>query len=179
MKNIFAERIKSARLRAGLSLQALADKLDGIITRQALHKYEQGKSLPNSKNLIALATALNIKLDYFFRPARIKVKLSEPAYRKRSRLSIKRMKSIRENVRDLVERYLEVENLSQSDSDFLLPDDKLRQISSIDDVETLAENIREIWNIGNDPIDNMTELLEDHNIKVALIDGDEKSDNYN
>ena len=173
---IFAQRVKSARLRAGLSLQALADKLDAIITKQALNKYEQGKSLPNSKNLIALASALNIKLDYFFRPARIAVNLSEPVYRKRSRLSVKRINSIRENVRDLVERYLETENLLQSDADVLLPDDKLRQISSMDDVETLAENVRKIWNIGNDPIDNMTELLEDHNVKVALIEGDEKFD---
>lgn len=34
----FAERLKSARVMAGLSLQDLAGKLQNRITRQALHK---------------------------------------------------------------------------------------------------------------------------------------------
>ncbi len=176
MIDIFAQRVKSARLRAGLSLKALADNLNGIVTPQSLNKYEQGKSLPSSKNLIALASALDVKLDYFFRPARIAVNLSEPAYRKRSKLSEKRMKSIRENVRDLVERYLETENLFQTNLDIVLPEDKQRTVTSMSDVERLTENLRKIWKLGNDPIDNLTQLLEDKSFKVALIEGDEKFD---
>ena len=101
MNEIFAQRFKSARLKAGLSFQALADILNGSITKQALNKYEKGKALPNSKNLMAIANALNSKMEYFFRPARVEVHLSRPAYRKRTNLSAKKLGAIQENSRFL------------------------------------------------------------------------------
>ena len=176
MSDIFAQRFKSARLKAGLSLQALADKINVPITKQAISKYEQGKAIPDSKKMIDLAKALNVKLEYFFRPARINIKLSDPAYRKRSSMSDKRLNAINETVRDLVERYMEAESLSDNSSSVLLPEDETRHISSFDDVEYLAEKSRELWNLGNDPIESLVDVLEDNNFKVALIEGDEKFD---
>ena len=49
MNQLFAERMKSARMMNGLSLQDLSDKLGNKITRQALHKYEKGDVLPDSE----------------------------------------------------------------------------------------------------------------------------------
>ena len=176
MSDLFAQRFKSARLKAGLSLQALANKISESISRQAISKYEQGKAIPDSKKMIDLANALDVKLEYFFRPARINIELSEPAFRKRYSMSKKRMETIRENVRDLVERYLEAENLLYSSESVILPEDAARHISSFDDIEQLAEKIRELWNLGNDPIESLVGVLEDNNFKVALIEGDEKFD---
>ncbi len=176
MSDLFAQRFKSARLKAGLSLQALADKISESISKQAISKYEQGKAIPDSKKMIALAKALDVKLEYFFRPARINIELSEPAYRKRSSMSKKRLETIRENVRDLIERYLEAENLIDDSSLVILPEDDTRHISSFDDIEYLAEKLRELWNLGNDPIESLVDVLEDSNFKVALIEGDEKFD---
>ncbi len=176
MSDIFAKRFKSARLKSGMSLQVLADKIGESISKQAISKYEKGKAMPDSKKMIQLAKALNVKLDYFFRPARIEIVLSKPAYRKRSTMSKKKLNMINETVRDLVERYIEAENLFDTYEKVKLPAPKLRNISSFEDVELLAEEVRKLWNLGNDPIESMVDVLEDNNFKVALIESDEKFD---
>jgi len=176
MSEIFAKRFKSARLKSGLSLQALADKIGESITKQAISKYEQDKAMPDSKKMIELAKAMNVKLDYFFRPARVEIELSDPAYRKRSSISAKRLNMINEEVRDLIERYIEAENLFNISEPVKLPEQDVRNISSFEDVEKLAKNVRELWNLGNDPIESIVDILEDNNFKVALIESDDKFD---
>jgi len=176
MSEIFANRFKSARLKSGLSLQALADKIGDSITKQAISKYEQGKAMPDSRKMIQLAKALDVKLAYFFRPARIEIELSEPAYRKRAAIPKYKLDMINETVRDLIERYVEAENLFNISEKVELPASGDRKISSFEDVEKLAEKVRELWNLGNDPIESMLDILEDNNFKVALIDSDEKFD---
>ncbi|MCF7920927.1 MAG: XRE family transcriptional regulator [Candidatus Cloacimonetes bacterium] len=176
MNEIFAKRFRSARLKSGLSLQALAERTDDTITRQAISKYEHGKAMPDSKKLIKLAKALDVKLEYFFRPVKTEVELPEPAYRKRSAMSKRRLAMIHENVKDLIERYLEAENIMCGFKSVKLPDDSIRRVSSFEDVEHLAENIREIWNLGQDPIESIVDVLEDNLFKVALIDSDENFD---
>lgn len=176
MREIFAKRFRSARLKAGLSLQALAERTGEAITRQAISKYEHGKSMPDSKNLIKLAKALDVKLEYFFRPVKPEVKLSEPAYRKRSAMPKKKLAMIQETVRDLIERYLEAENILGESSSVKLPDKVSCMVTSFEEVEKLAIKIREIWNLGQGPIESIVDVLEDNHIKVALIDSDENFD---
>jgi transcriptional regulator with XRE-family HTH domain len=67
MKEQIGNRIKSARKLAGFSLRELADLLNGIVSHNAISKYEKGLMMPDSKVLIALSKALNVKTDFFFR----------------------------------------------------------------------------------------------------------------
>ncbi len=60
----FGERLNSARKMAGLSMEALAQKTDSIVTKQAIGKYEKGKINHSSEVLLALAKALDVKADY-------------------------------------------------------------------------------------------------------------------
>ena len=53
----FADDIKAARLRAGMSQQALADRLS--VTRVQLGNYESGKSAPPLNIAIEIARALD------------------------------------------------------------------------------------------------------------------------
>ena len=176
MLEIFAKRFKAARLKSGLSLQALADKIGESITKQAINKYEHGKAMPDSKKMIELAKALDVKLDYFFRPSRVEIELSEPAYRKRAAMSKRKLAMIHEFVRDLIERYVEAETIFNISKPVKLPIEDVRKISSFEDVELLAENVRELWKLGNDPIESVVDVLEDNNFKVVLIDSDKKFD---
>lgn len=50
------ERIRHGRMRAGLSLRALAEKIG--ITAPALGNYENGITAPDSSRLIAIAETL-------------------------------------------------------------------------------------------------------------------------
>ncbi|MDE6560107.1 MAG: helix-turn-helix transcriptional regulator, partial [Muribaculaceae bacterium] len=66
--DIFSRRLRQARLMRGLSLEKLSQSLSSSVTRQAINKYEKGLMKPDSRVLIALAGALGVKIDYFYRP---------------------------------------------------------------------------------------------------------------
>jgi Zn-dependent peptidase ImmA (M78 family)/transcriptional regulator with XRE-family HTH domain len=53
-------RLRAARKMAGMSMEDLAKKLGGIVTKQAIGKYEQGKMMPTADVLEKLVTVLNI-----------------------------------------------------------------------------------------------------------------------
>ena len=111
MKDIIAHRIKNARILKGLTLQNLADELH--VSKQMISKYEKGMSLPNSQNIIKLAKLLDQKVDYFFRT--FKIDVGHVDFRKKSKFSIKKLKSLKEQIKINLENYLWIEDLLSID----------------------------------------------------------------
>ena len=172
MKDIIAYRIKNARIFKGLTLQNLADELH--VSKQMISKYEKGMSLPNSQNIIKLAKLLDQKVDYFFRA--FKIDVGHVNFRKKSKFSIKKQKSLKEQIKINLENYLWIEDLLSIDYSFknIISD---FQVSNISAVEKVILQLRQKWDIGNDPIYNIIQLLEDKEIKVIeLFDVDDKFD---
>ncbi|HAQ61382.1 TPA: DNA-binding protein [Candidatus Delongbacteria bacterium] len=172
MKDIFAKRLKSARFVKGYSLQKLADMLN--ISKQMISKYESGKSLPDSTNLINIAKALGQSADYFFRP--VTVELGAINFRKKSGLAIKNQKVVEEKILLRVENYLSIESILAIDSEFVNP---LKGIcaDNIDKAAEASDVLRKKWELGHDPIHNVINLLEANRIKVIEIDdADDKFD---
>ena len=161
----FGERIKSARINAGLSQEALGQKLG--ITKMAISKYENGTVTPNSGALIALAKALEVRIEYFFRGSEIR--LSKPVYRARKALSPKDETKILGKTADWLERYLDVEQITGSEKPLRLPDPDSCRVSSLDQIEEVAVHVREEWNLDLNPIENLMDVLEQHGIKVGVI----------
>ena len=60
MKNVFANRLKQARIMQGFSMEQLCNKMNNIITRQSISKYEIGKMMPDSTTLISKEDKINI-----------------------------------------------------------------------------------------------------------------------
>ena len=56
------EKIKEARKQCGLSQEQLAEKM--VVSRSAVAKWEANNGLPDVDNLKALATLLNVSIDY-------------------------------------------------------------------------------------------------------------------
>ncbi len=73
---------------------------------------KMGVVYPSSDMLIKLAKALNVRVDFFFRP--IKVSLEHVKFRKRKRLNGKSEQAIKFDVISQIERRLELENLYPS-----------------------------------------------------------------
>lgn len=167
--NNFSERLKSARIMKGFSLQDLADALDNRITKQALSKYEQDLMKPNSENLLLLCRALEVKPDYFSRETT--VRLENVEFRKLKKLASKEKESVKQRTIDFLERYYELEDLVGIERDFVNPI-KNHTIKSIQDVETAAKKLRSEWKLGEDPIKNVIDLLENHKIKVIELKSD-------
>lgn len=171
MEHTFEKRLKNARKMANLSLQKLADKLDNAVTKQALNKYEQGKMKPDSTGLIALANALDVSVDYFhLKPQSINVQLTELDFRKySSKISKTLEQSIVEKVRYKCELYFELENLlAVKDTYYYFKYEKI--IREEKDAEEAAFKLRKEWNLGDDPIPDVVELLEDKGYKVVEVE---------
>lgn len=171
-------RIKQARIGAGLSLRKLADKTDNYVSAQVIHKYELGKTVPGSDVLIRLGRALGVKTEFFFRSQRTFVELSLPVYRKRSSVGEKELKALQARTKEQVEKYLEVEQLfpeGRWTSANIRPENK-RLVPSYDEVEKAAEQLRDEWRLGRDPIEHLTEVLEDHGIKVVMLEAAHRFD---
>ena len=166
-------RMKAARKAAALSLRDLAEKVD--VSAQSISKYERGLMTPDSAGLLQIARALGVKVEFFFRTQ--EVNLSRPAYRKRTTLPRKQEAAIVGQIQEWLERYLEVEALFPDQVDrFSMPGGLHRDVSSMEDVERLADELRTEWQIGTDPIEDLTALLEGHGIKVGLVDGHDQFD---
>jgi Zn-dependent peptidase ImmA (M78 family)/DNA-binding XRE family transcriptional regulator len=167
------DRLKMARAKAGLSLRALAQRVE--VSPMAISKYERGLVVPGSAMLVKMANALQVKPDYFFRST--KVTLSSPSYRRKQSLSGKNQRMIMGEVQDWLERYMEVESLFfDQPPGFQTPENFPYRISSIQDAENAAEALRQAWGLGEDPIDNLSEVLEEKNLKVGLVEGEEGFD---
>ena len=58
----FGEKLKTARLNAGLSQEQLAQKL--CVSRQAVTKWENDRGLPDTLNLKSISEMLDVSIDY-------------------------------------------------------------------------------------------------------------------
>jgi Zn-dependent peptidase ImmA (M78 family)/transcriptional regulator with XRE-family HTH domain len=171
-------RIKQARVAAGFSLRQLADKTNNYVTAQSLHKYELDRATPGSDVLLKLAKALDVKVEFFFRPNAAAVTLGGPAFRTRSGASAKELESIRARAKDWVEKYLEVESLfpEKRFKRFRMPKVSAKPVRKLEQIEEIAAAVRKEWSLGIDPIDKLIEVLEDRGVKVALVEAEGEVD---
>ncbi len=174
MDTPFAERLKSARLMKGYSLQDLEDTLSKKVSRQALHKYEKGEMTPDSEMLGYLCEALDVRPEFFY--SKSEITLGDIEFRKLKKLPVKEEHKIIEQTKYYLSRYLELEAILGLNSAFINPIGDLTRIDDHDGVEEAVRRVREKWEMGNGPISSVYELLEDMHIKVIEIDAGEDYD---
>ena len=163
------QRIKQARKSNQLSLRALAARAQ--ISPMAISKYERDQDIPSSGVLLRLAEGLSVSIDFFFRPAAPDVQLQ--TYRKHASLGAKEQEAVQARIQEWLARYLEVESFFDNPPPIELPGYK---VAAVADVEAAAEQLRSAWDLGLDPIENLTQILEDQGIKVGIVDGFEHFD---
>ena len=168
-----AARLKAIRVARGLTLDQLSDAMGGVVTKQALSKYERGASVPSPRVLIALARALRVKaIDLATDPA---VKVRVLAFRKRSTFPKAAQHAIESRVGLDLERRTELQELvgRRCAGDVPL---RAFPVGALDDVESAAEALRDRWNLGRDSLDQMVDVLEDHCFHVMGVDAPEQFD---
>jgi Zn-dependent peptidase ImmA (M78 family)/DNA-binding XRE family transcriptional regulator len=166
LEEIFARRLKSARVMAGWSMDMLCEKIENLISKQSISKYENGKMMPDSTVLIKIANALKVTPDYFFRPFLFNMDEFEVSFRKKNTVKVYETNSIKEKIRDKVERYLEIENILGIKNEFHFQSYTNAILSSVQDIKAQALRVREDWGLGLDAINNVQAILEQHLIKV-------------
>jgi Zn-dependent peptidase ImmA (M78 family)/DNA-binding XRE family transcriptional regulator len=166
---MLGNRIQRARKALGLSLRDLGEQI--ALSHAAIKKYEDNVVTPSSDILIKLAKALHVKVEYFFRPERFT--LENIQYRKHADMPDRQLEEITAKVLDQIERYVELESLFPTPPVQQFSIRKLpKVINHIDDVEKLAEQIRNEWHLGFDPIPDLIDIFVENGIKVFEIDGE-------
>ncbi len=160
-------RIKLARKKAGLSLRALSDAMEGKVSAQAIGKYERGEMIPGSSVLLSLSKALSVSLSYLLDTQGIE--LTGVDFRTKANTTAKDRAYVETEVIEWIERYLQIENILELDSsEWMAPISPARKLKTIEEAEALADEVREMWKLGRDSIPNMTELLEEKGLKVLV-----------
>ena len=179
LKTRFGQRLERARMMRGLSLRGLSEALDGLVSYNAIAKYEKGLMGPDSRVLLALCRTLGVDTEFFFRPTT--VTLSKIGFRKRTSVPVKEVDRIREEARDFFERYLEIESVLGL-KPHPLPRADLSGEKDMDGMLMAAENaassLRKTWNLGINPIQNVHEELEHGGVKVKEIESAANFDGF-
>ena len=162
---MIGKRLKLARSASGLSLRELEDRLGGLVSAQAIGKYERDEMMPGSGVLIALARALGVSEDYLLRQD--DVELVGVEFRKHRLDKAKDRARVQAQILSAVERYLEVEDLLAVSSVWHMPKGFPQKARRPADGEEAAKALRLAWNVGVDPIPSLAEFLEEKAIKIV------------
>lgn len=170
---MIGERLKRARAASGLSMKALGEAIG--ISANMVKKYEHDLSMPSSSVLIKLSKALQVRSEYFFRPT--KVTLSEVEYRKRANTPKGILKRIEADVLDQAERWEELANLWPNFPlpEFAAPDSLPAKVETLEDIDALADLVRQAWQLGLNPITDLIDTLELNGILVIVTAVDESA----
>jgi len=160
-------RLKLARAAAGLSLRELEHGLQGLVTAQAIGKYERDEMMPSSSVLIALARALEVSEEYLLNPAEIDLVGVE--FRKKKLTSARETAEVQARILSEVERYLEVEQILAVHTPEVFPAKVRPRVKSVEEVDAAAKELRKRWHLGDDAIPNLCEFLEEKGIKICAI----------
>ena len=166
---MFGQRLRLARKKAGLSMQALAERMSPQISAQAISKYEAGKMMPSSAILVSLGKVLGVSLD-FLMGGQVEA-LAGVEFRKHAATSAKDRALAEAIVTEKLEDYLAVEDILE----LAPPADPFAdlitdRVGSYEDIDRLALQLREHWELGIDPIPSLSALLEEKGIKVIQAD---------
>ena len=165
---MIGDRIRQARLAAGLTLDALGQKVG--VTHTAIQKYEKGILTPPSSQLLKLARACGTRVEYFFRTH--EVELVEPEFRRLASFGKKAQEALKIKVVELAEKRAELLGcfLESPILRFEVPGGLPRQVNDLDELKNFADQVREAWKLGLNPIGDLTGTLETLGLLVIVVD---------
>lgn len=163
-KDQFSIRLHEARLMMGLSMDKLAERAQGVITKQSISRYEKGVMHPKRDALMALSQALCITEDYFLGTH---LHIDMPMLRTTSsgKLSEKELLALEAKLSFWAEQYLSKEQEVGIFPNFQNPL-ATTTVSNREDAILAANALREKWNCGDGPIASILRLLERKGIKI-------------
>lgn len=170
---MFSQRLKQTRLARGLSLEDVVARMGGIVTKQALSKYERGISIPSPVVLTQLASALGVNTTFLFSEPAVEVRFL--AYRKHSALGKREQEQVESLLAHRLEERVRLQELIGESNGSSIPL-RLFSVRTVEDTEEAAVELRRKWNLGLDPIMNVTAILEDHFVHVILVSGKDHFD---
>lgn len=168
MENLLAHKLKELREKNKLSLQDLADQVG--VTKQSIHKFENGLVTPSTETLLKISDSLNVSYSFFYEnPVSYNLTLQNIKFREKHKISNQQLENeIKEDVCKYLSKFMELSAIMDEDLEFENPLAGL-EITSDKDIEKAAKLIRKKWKIGNAPITDVVETLETKGVFVVEI----------
>jgi Zn-dependent peptidase ImmA (M78 family)/transcriptional regulator with XRE-family HTH domain len=165
---MIADRIRQARLAAGLTLAALGEQVG--VSHTAIQKYEKGLLTPSSSQLLKLARACGVRTEYFFRTHT--VELLQPEFRKLSTFGKTAQDALKIKVIELVEKRVELLGAFPElpFPAFASPQNLPGHVASLDEIDAFSDTVRNAWQLGLNPIADLTDTLEGLGLLVIVVD---------
>ncbi len=158
-------RLREARQMLQLSMQDLSDRTGGLVSKQSISYYEQGRSSPKRQALTSLAHALGISEAYFLGESSI----DTPALRTSVGdvpLSADEQSAIEARIVFWAERYATLECSADIQPPPFLPPIAPRLVATPDDAVQAAADVRRAWDMGTGPVPGILRLFERKGIGV-------------
>ncbi len=167
---MIGDRIRQARLAAGLTLGGLGEKVG--VTHTSIQKYERGVMTPPSSQLLKLARACGIRAEYYFRTH--EVELLEPEFRRLATFGKTAQEALKIKVINLIEKRVQLLGFFPTTPvlRFKAPANLPDRIVSLDQLEAFADQVREAWKLGLHPIGDLTDTLETLGLLVIVVEED-------
>lgn len=170
---MLGKRLKRFRLARGMSLDDLEAAIDGLVSKQALSKYERGKMQPKVATLNRIAVALGVKSAQLWGEPACQVECL--AYRRRARLGKKEQEQLENFIAEVLEKRVALQKRMGEQTSLALPIHEV-PVHDLEDAEQAALSLRQQWELGIDPIASLVGVLEDHFIHIIEVDASETFD---
>jgi len=168
-KKVVPYRIKQARVSRGFSMLELSELIS--VSKQAISQYEMGKNSPSKAILNDIVRVLKYPASFFYKQIPINENASSAVFfRSRKTTKVKELNAAKEKI----EIFREISNFLEQYVDFPMLD--LPKITYEDDginpidneqIEQYAMRLREYWELGNRPIDNLINVVQKRGIMVS------------
>lgn len=166
-------RLRQYRTARGYTLDELVECMDGLVSKQALSKYEHGRATPRPTVLIALAKALDVNAAHL---------MSEPRYHFEP-AAYSALASLPKKEQETIESAVELElerRLILMDKLGIVPEypfgESLDVTHDVREAERAAEELRYAWSLGGAPIASVVDTLESKGVHLIDVDTERKFD---
>ena len=175
---IVPKKLKEARIARGLS-QAELSRIIGV-SSQAVSQYEQGKTSPSPVILMKIMDKLDFPIKFFCNDESIEEKDNIIYFRSNKNITNKLKDACKVKTKWIKNTY---EFLNEY---FRLPSINIPNFGELDvdsitevDIEDMVLKLRNFWRIGQAPIGNLVELLQDNGFIITRIKiGNKKIDAF-
>lgn len=171
------DRLKTARTFRGMTLAELGDSLD--LSKQTLSLYENNKGNPDFSTVIKLSKTLHFPINYFFQDKNINITSGTTYFRSLNSTSKKSRAAEITKVEFIGALYEALYNYIEFPVLNLPKININSQNLSDEEIENVAIKLREFWNLGYAPINDLQYTLEENGLIVTGMNvADPKIDAY-
>lgn len=163
---MIGERLRFLRLARGMSLDELAGKMPCPVSKQMLSRYERDLATPTPRMVTALAKAHGVPISRLLEAPQVRIETI--AYRRQATLNARDQGQMTAFVTRELEQRVRVQEATGA-LQTLVPILSMKA-ECLQDAEMAANQLRKVWKLGQTPIANLIDELENRLVHVIEVD---------